>query len=91
MPKNVGCYALELGHQAEPLEHPDNANEVAVASLAREDVVILELKSLTLIFGQTVTQTQRTASSSAPPHVTASTPMVLSKNTINGTAAQLPD
>ena len=41
MPKNVGCYVLELGRQAESLEHPDDADEVAVADLARENIGVL--------------------------------------------------
>jgi hypothetical protein len=39
MPRNVGCYVLKLGGQAESLEHPDDADEVAVADLTRENLL----------------------------------------------------
>ena len=41
MAKNVRRDILELGGKAEPLENPDDADEMAVADLAREDVGVL--------------------------------------------------
>ena len=46
VPQDVGRDVLQLSGQAKPLEDADNANEVTVADLAREDVGVFGVARL---------------------------------------------